>query len=177
VKICIQAAFSNIIRYDREKGENKTIIRGPGGAFRPQLSNDGKKLAFLKRVRTKTVLYIHDLATGEEFPLFDKLSKDQQEAWAIFGVYPGFDWSSDDKHIIIQGLGKIWQVPVAIADGAEIAATQIPFSVEVKNKVAETVRFKNDAYTEKMLDKEKIKGNLLFNQNLLFLPTAIPLHM
>ncbi len=142
-----------IKRYDREKGETKTIIRGPGGAFRPQLSNDGKKLAFLKRVRTNTVLYIHDLATGEEFPLFDKLSKDQQEAWAIFGVYPGFDWSSDDKHIIIQGLGKIWQVPVSIADGAKIAPIQIPFSVEVKNKVAETVRFKNDAYTEKMTIK------------------------
>ena len=142
-----------IKRYDREKGASKIIIRGPGGAFRPQLSNDGKKLAFLKRVRTKTVLYIHDLETGQEFPLFDKLSKDQQEAWAIFGVYTGFDWTPNDQDIIIQGLGKIWRVPVAIAKGAKIAPTPIPFSVDVKTKVAETVRFKNDAYEDKMLVK------------------------
>jgi len=142
-----------IKRYDREKGENKTIIRGPGGAFRPQISNDGKRLAFLKRVRTKTVLYIHDLETGLEFPIFDQLSKDQQEAWAIFGTYTGFDWTPDDQNIIIQGLGKIWNVPVAIADGKEIAPTAIPFSVEVKTKVAETVRFKNDAFEEEMLVK------------------------
>ncbi|MEM6318313.1 MAG: amidohydrolase family protein [Bacteroidota bacterium] len=142
-----------IKRYDREKGETKTIIRGPGGAFRPQISNDGKKLAFIKRVRTKTVLYIHDLETGEEFPLFDKLSKDQQEAWAIFGVYPGFDWTPDDSALIIQGLGKFWRVPVAIADGKEIAAVDIPFTVDVKTKVAETVRFRNDAFEEEMTVK------------------------
>ena len=44
-------------------------------------------------------------------------------------------------------------MPVAIASGAKIAPTQIPFTVEVKNKVAETVRFKNDAYTDKMTVK------------------------
>jgi imidazolonepropionase-like amidohydrolase/Tol biopolymer transport system component len=142
-----------IKRYDREKGEIKTIIRGPGGAFRPQLSNDGKKLAFIKRVRTNTVLYMHDLATGQEFPLFDQLSKDQQEAWAIFGVHPSFDWTPDDQHIIIQGLGKIWKVPVAIADGKEIKATSIPFTVDVKTKVAETIKFKNSAYDDQILVK------------------------
>ena len=141
-------------RYDTEKGTTKVIIRGPGGAFRPQLSNDGKKLAFIKRVRTKTVLYMHDLETGEEFPLFDKLSKDQQEAWAIFGVYPGFDWTPNDKEIIVYGLGKIWRVPLAIAKGAKIAPTQIPFSVEVNNKMAETVRFQNNAFE----DKTKVKA-------------------
>ncbi|MBT8186625.1 MAG: PD40 domain-containing protein, partial [Croceitalea sp.] len=77
-----------IKRYDFEKGETTTITGGPGGAARPQLSRDGKKLAFIKRVRTKTVLFLHDLETGEEWPLYDELSKDQQEAWAIFGVYP-----------------------------------------------------------------------------------------
>ena len=137
-----------IKRYDREKGEIKTIVSGPGGAFRPQLSHDGKKLAFIKRVRTKTVLHIHDLETGQEFPLFDGLSKDQQEAWAIFGVYPGFDWTPDDQNIIIQGLGKIWRVPVAIARGAKISPVSIPFSVDVNTKVAETVRFKNEAFEE-----------------------------
>jgi len=69
-----------IKRYDFETGEIETITGGPGGAARPQVSRDGKKLAFVKRVRTKTVLFIHDLETGEEYPLYDKLNKDQQEA-------------------------------------------------------------------------------------------------
>ena len=75
-----------IKRYAFEDGEIKTITGGPGGAARPQLSRDGKLLAFIKRIDTKSVLYIHDLTTGEEWPVYDKLNKDQQEAWAIFGV-------------------------------------------------------------------------------------------
>ena len=64
-----------INRYDFETGKTERITGGPGGAARPQISNDGKKLAFVKRVRTKTVLYIHDLETGEEWPIFDGLNK------------------------------------------------------------------------------------------------------
>ena len=79
-----------INRYDFKTGEIDRVTGGPGGAARPQVSPDGKKLAFIKRVRTNSGLYIHDLETGEEWPVNDELSKDQQEAWAIFGVYPGF---------------------------------------------------------------------------------------
>ncbi|MEX0274354.1 MAG: TolB family protein [Flavobacteriaceae bacterium] len=50
-----------IKRYDFETGKTQTITGGPGGAARPQVSRDGKLLAFIKRVRTKTVLYLHDL--------------------------------------------------------------------------------------------------------------------
>jgi len=85
-----------------------------GGATRPQVSNDGNLLAYIKRVRTKTVLYVHDQRTGEEWPIFDQLSKDQQEAWTIFGTYPGFDWMPTGNEIVIQGFGKIWRVPVSI---------------------------------------------------------------
>jgi len=142
-----------IKRYDRETGETKRIVGGPGGAARPQLSNDGKKLAYIKRIRTKTVLMVHDLETGEEFPLFDQLSKDQQEAWAIFGVYPGFDWMPNNKQIVIQGLGKIWKVDATTEPGKKATATEIPFSVEVKTRVAETIRFKNEAHVDKFTAK------------------------
>lgn len=82
-----------INRYDRETGKTKKITGGSGGACRPQISPNGKQLAYVRRVRTKTILFIHDLETGRDFPLFDGLSKDQQEAWTIFGIYTGFDWS------------------------------------------------------------------------------------
>ncbi|MCB0643373.1 MAG: amidohydrolase family protein, partial [Phaeodactylibacter sp.] len=69
--------------------------------------------------------------------------KDQQEAWAIFGVYTGFDWMPDDKSIVIWGKGKIWKVDVASSK-----ATEIPFQVNAKHKLAETVHFKNEAFEE-----------------------------
>ena len=132
-----------IKRYDREKGKIETIVRGPGGAVRPQISNDGKKLAFIRRVRTKTVLFVHDLETGEEYPIYDGLSKDQQEAWTIFGSYTGFDWMPDDKNIVIWGKGKFWSV-----DAKTGTAKNIPFKVKAKHKMAETLRFENPAFTE-----------------------------
>lgn len=130
-------------RYDRQEGKLETILRGPGGACRPQISNDDNKLAYVRRVRTKTVLFIHNLETGEEFPVFDGLSKDQQEAWAIFGVYPGFSWTPDDKAIVIWGQGKIWKV-----DAQSGEATNIPFTVNAKHKMAETVRFENKVHED-----------------------------
>lgn len=137
-----------IKRYDREKGEEKTLISGPGGACRPQVSHDGQKLAFVRRIRTESVLFIHDLATGQNFPLFKGLSKDQQEAWAIFGVYTGYDWTPDDKHIVIWGQGNIWKVEAATGK-----ATEIPFKATAKHRFQETVRFQNNAFDEQFTAK------------------------
>ncbi|HBR54757.1 MAG TPA: amidohydrolase, partial [Flavobacteriaceae bacterium] len=89
-----------IKRYNFNDGTTETIAGGPGGAVRPTVSPDGLKLAFVKRVREKSVLYIHDLKTGEEWPVYDQLNKDQQEAWAIFGVYPNFDWMPNNKELV-----------------------------------------------------------------------------
>ncbi|MGA1583835.1 MAG: TolB family protein, partial [Saprospiraceae bacterium] len=133
-------------RYDFEKGEVENVIAGPGGACRPQVSHDGKWVAFVKRIRTRSVLCLYEVATGREFPLFDRLIKDQQEAWAIFGVYPGFAWTPDDRHIVIYGEGKLWKVPVKAGSEPVEDAEQIPFEVEVNAKVANTVRFQNDAF-------------------------------
>src|SRR5699024_11273292 len=49
-----------INRYDRETGDIKRITGGVGGAISPTISPDGKMMAFIKRVRTKSVLYIRD---------------------------------------------------------------------------------------------------------------------
>ncbi|MBT8220466.1 MAG: PD40 domain-containing protein [Bacteroidia bacterium] len=127
-----------INRYDRETGKTKRITGGPGGACRPQISNDGKRLAYVRRVRTKSVLFVHEIETGRDFPIFDGLSKDQQEAWTIFGAYTGFDWSPDNAHIFIWGKGKIHKVDVATKN-AEI----VPFKVNVEHKMMETVEFQN----------------------------------
>ena len=96
-----------IKRYEFETGKTETITGGPGGAARPVISPNGKKLAFVKRVREKSVLFLHDLETGEEWPIYDKLNKDQQETWAIFGVYPNFSWMPNNTDLIFWNGGKI----------------------------------------------------------------------
>ena len=126
-----------IRRYDRETGTVENVIQGPGGAVRPQISPDGKKLAFVRRVRTKSVLYIHELATGIQTPVYDQLSKDQQEVWAIFGVYPNYNWLPDNKHVVIWAGGKI--IKVNTADGT---ATDIPFVVKATHKITDAIQFK-----------------------------------
>ena len=129
-----------IKRFDREKGTTETVTGGPGGAIRPQLSHDGKLLAFVKRVRTKTVLYLRNLETAEEWPIYDKLSKDQQEAWSIFGLYTGFAWVPGDKEIIIWSEGRIMKVDVDAVN----KAGEIPFTCNVKQKIYDAVRFQQN---------------------------------
>jgi len=134
------AQIFEIKRFDREKGTIENVTGGPGGAVRPQISHSGKLMAFVKRVRTKTVLYLRDLGTGEEWPIYDKLNKDQQEAWTIFGIYTGYAWTPDDSHIIIWAGGKIIKVA---AKGAN-EATEIPFTCHVKQHMTDAVRFPQD---------------------------------
>lgn len=128
-----------IRRYDRNKGTVENVIQGPGGAVRPQISPDGKKLAFVRRVRTKSVLYIHDLATGIQTPVYDQLSKDQQEVWAIFGVYPNYNWLPDNKHIIIWAQGKIKKVNTETGEDE-----LIPFKTRANHKITEALFFKQN---------------------------------
>jgi len=137
-----------IRRYDREKGETENITGGSGGAARPQISRDGKLLAFVKRVHEKTVLYIHDLSTGEEWPIYDKLNKDQQEAWAIFGVYTNFNWMPDNKSIVIWAQGKINKIDIST-----LQATDIPFTVKGKHKIMDALKFKQEVAPEKFTAK------------------------
>ncbi|WP_458309119.1 amidohydrolase family protein [Croceiramulus getboli] len=127
-----------IKRYDRITGETEQISGGPGGAARPQVSPDGSKLAFVKRVRTKTVLYLQDLKTGEEWPVYDQLNKDQQEAWAIFGVYPGFSWLPNNRDLVIWSGGKLNRINTE-TNAQEV----IPFTADVSVQIAEAVHFDN----------------------------------
>jgi imidazolonepropionase-like amidohydrolase/Tol biopolymer transport system component len=132
-----------IKRYSFATGDVDQVTGGPGGAARPQISRDGKRLAFVRRVREKSVLYIHDLQTGEEKPVYDELNKDQQEAWAIFGVYPHYSWTPDNAAIVIWSNGKIKRV-----DLTTLNVRDIPFQVNNTIKIADALHFKNSAFTD-----------------------------
>ncbi len=128
-----------IQRLDRETGDIDRLITGPGGSIRPTPSPDGKSLAFIRRVRYKSTLYIKDLESGRETPLFDGLERDMQETWAIHGVYPSMAWTPDNKTIVFWAGGKIHRIDVASKQ-----VTNIPFHVKSTRRVQEAVRFPVD---------------------------------
>ncbi|WP_297802741.1 amidohydrolase family protein, partial [uncultured Brevundimonas sp.] len=125
-----------IRRLDRETGEITPFVTGPGGSIRPTPSPDGKTLAFVRRDRYQSVLYLKDLESGRETPLYNALDRDMQETWAIHGVYPTFSWTPDNKHLIVWAGGKIQKI-----DAKSGQATEIPFRVRDTRTVQDAVRF------------------------------------
>jgi len=125
-----------IKRLDRQTGETEVLVSGAGGAVRPQPSPDGKSLAFVRRVREKSVLHVMDLESGDVRPVWDGLNHDQQEAWAIFGPYPGFDWTPDSSQVVIWAQGGLWKIHVASGEAERIA-----FTAQVDQTVTEPLRF------------------------------------
>ena len=124
-----------IQRLDRETGEIEKFLGGPGGSIRPTPSPDGKSLAFIRRVRFQSVLYVMDLETGRETPVYEALDRDMQETWAIHGVYPAISWTPDSRELVFWAGGGIKRLDVASK-----AATDIPFRVTDTRRVADTVR-------------------------------------
>jgi Tol biopolymer transport system component/imidazolonepropionase-like amidohydrolase len=125
-----------IQRLDRETGEVGEFVTGPGGSIRPTPSPDGRSLAFIRRVRYQSVLYVMDLETGRETPIYDGLDRDLQETWAIHGVYPAISWTPDNSAIVFWAGGQIRRVDVATH-----AVADIPFHVADTRRVQDTVRF------------------------------------
>jgi imidazolonepropionase-like amidohydrolase/Tol biopolymer transport system component len=135
---------------DRETGRLRNLITGPGGAVRPRVSPDGRYIAFVRRVRTKSVLYLYDRETGAHIPLHDGMSHDQQEAWAIFGPHPAYGWTPDSRSIVFWAQGGLHRVDVTTR-----AVQPIPFQAEVEQQVTEALRFAQevspDRFEAKML--------------------------
>src|SRR5258706_2480290 len=70
-----------IQRLDRKTGKTQRYVTGQGGSVRPTPSPDGKSLAFIRRVRGKSVIHLMDLRSGEIRRLYDGLDRDMQETW------------------------------------------------------------------------------------------------
>ncbi|NND70645.1 MAG: amidohydrolase family protein, partial [Rhodothermales bacterium] len=125
-----------IKRLDRESGRIVNLITGNGGSVRPVPSPDGKSIAFVRRVASKSVLHVYDIESGLVRPVYDGLDHDQQEAWAIFGVYPNFAWTPNSSDIILSAGGGIHRINVGSGTVASI-----PFEADVQLTITDAVRF------------------------------------
>ncbi len=124
----------DIERYDIDTGEVSTAVSGFGGSVRPTPSPDGKKIAFVRRERARSKLYVKDLVTGEERKIHDALDQDVQETWAVLGVYPDMAWTPDSASVVFWAGGKIMRVG---ADGT--GARVIPFRIDDTRIVIDAV--------------------------------------
>lgn len=139
-----------IRQLDLTTGKLTTLINEQGGACRPQVSPDGNLIAFVKRVRLKSTLYVQNIKTGEEWPVNEDLSHDQQETWAIFGVYPNFAWTPDSKSLVFYAKGKIRKTELA-----SLITSTIPFQANTVQTVQQALHFEqqvfNNDFSAKML--------------------------
>ena len=125
------AGIFRVEKYEIDTGEVTTAIGGYGGAVRPTPSPDGKSIAFVRRDKDQSQLWVKDLASGRERMVYGQLDLDMQETWAVYGVYPMMDWTPDSGSIVTWAGGKLWRVA---ADGS--GAANIPFSVDDTRAVA-----------------------------------------
>lgn len=132
-----------IRRVDLASGDVSTVAGGPGGAVRATPSPDGKRLAYVKRVRAQSRLFVKDLVTGTERMLFDGLDLDMQETWAVHGLYPTMEWTPDSRDIVFWAQGKIWRLNTL--DGS---LQDIPFEVRDSRDIYPAVRFPVDVAPE-----------------------------
>lgn len=130
------AGIYAIQRLDRKTGEIVTLISGPGGACRPTPSPDGKSLAYVRRVRFDTQLWLYDLESGAKRMIAAGLERDMQETWAIHGVYPRMAFLPDGKSIVYYASGSFRRTKLENGETA-----QIPLRVKDTRQVSSAVRF------------------------------------
>jgi len=124
-----------IERYDLESGKTESVIGGEGGAVRPTPSPDGKKIAYVRRERTQSKLYVRDLASGEDRKIFDTLDQDVQETWAVTGVYPNMAWTPDSASVVVWARGKLNRIELASGK-----SSVIPFRIADSRSVVDPPR-------------------------------------
>ncbi len=128
-----------ITRYDRESGDERRYISGTGGAVVPTPSPDGKYVAFVRRVKDKTALFLKDIKTGTETPLTFALERDMQEGFGSEGYFTYFDWTPDASAIVYWSRGKFHIIDV---DSKETDTLNVHIDTTVK--FADALRFPVD---------------------------------
>ena len=116
---------------DRENGRVFTKTNAVGSGMRPELSPDGKWLAYATRNNAETSLMLRDLSTGDERLLVPKIQRDDQESRPNRDLVPTYSFTPDSKSIVLAHHGHFWRANVA--DGKE---TMIPFTADVDMMIA-----------------------------------------
>jgi len=126
-------------------GEHNQQVQGSsGGGVAPEISPDGRYLAFTRRIPDGTIswkghrygprnaLWVRDLATGRERLVLDPVEIDLTQTFKFLRVLPGYTWTPDGSAIVISRGGQLTRVTVSNGQAATI-----PFTAAVKRTISE----------------------------------------
>ncbi|EMD34385.1 hypothetical protein CERSUDRAFT_117254 [Gelatoporia subvermispora B] len=153
----IYAIFSTNLTTKR----TTTVVgANPGGATRPELSRDGRTLAFVRRVRDKEALVLKDLKTGTLHHIWHGLTYDLGAVSAPMGTYPSFAFTPSDDAVIIWAAGQIYHVPLSVnAHGEKVTGGTphpIRFTAHIEKRIAETVTASPDLLKLETADTQRV---------------------
>jgi Tol biopolymer transport system component len=115
-----------------------------GGAIAPEISPDGRWLAFARRIPNgtisykghkfgpRTALWLRDLQSGAEHVAMDPIEVDMAEAGKTSRSLPGYNWAADSKSLVVPQGGKIHRLWI---DSGKVDT--IPFVAHVHRTISE----------------------------------------
>ena len=149
----LMQGHKQIRRLDLETGQVDEITSGitvqqgqtsSGGGIAPEISPDGRWLAFARRIPDgtishkglrfgpRTALWLRDLETGAERLLMDPIEVDMAEGMKVSRDLPGYAWARDGASIVIAAGGRIRRVEVASGE-----VSTVPFTARVQRTISE----------------------------------------
>ncbi|MBK8246744.1 MAG: PD40 domain-containing protein [Gemmatimonadetes bacterium] len=148
---------TQVRRMDMQTGEVSAVSFGEqqqqvqtssGGMGAPEVSPDGKWLAFVRRIPDGTItwkghefgprsaLWLRNLETGHERLLMDPVEQDIFESFKVLRQFPGYSWARDGRSIVLMQGGRIRRVDVASG-----VVTTIPFTAKIQRTISELANF------------------------------------
>lgn len=160
-----------ISRLNLETGEVFAVSHGTnqqqsrfssGGAAAPEISPNGRYVAFIRRMPDgtmsykghkfgpRTALWLRDMETGSERLLMDPVEQDMSEGMKTLRVFPGYSFTPDSQSIILSQGGKFRRVDVATGE-----VSTIPFTAKVERTISEQTvanfRITDDPFQSKFM--------------------------
>ena len=139
-----------IVRRDLVTGDEDVITSAPGSAMRPELSPDGRLLAYATRIDNQTGIKVRELETGDERFVALPVVRDEQESRGTRDNFPGYSFTADGHALIASRDGKLFRFDVA----GNTEPVAIPFEVTIKKKIGPRL------HTEQRIEDGPVRARL-----------------